>query len=194
MTVQNGAQAAPDAVSQTLENSNTLTLPGAAETVAVAEDVKSLPEWAQKHVRELRKENADWRKRESESESARKTAEEARLADEKKWQELAENRGKEAAALKQKADAYDALQARLLEQVKAEVAQWPDEVKGMAPAEEEGGAAWLAWAEKARPLAAKLTAPAPAQGNPLNPPAQGKAAVVAESVKAENAKFVGTRF
>lgn len=201
MTLQNGLT--PNMAGLTLVTTNTANpapLPGAeteteqgGQTQAAAASVQELPEWAQRELRDLRKENASRRQAAADAETARKLAEEQRLTEEKKWEELAKQRGDEVTALKSKADAYDTLQARLLAQAKAEVAKWPSEVQGMAPAEEDG-AAWLAWVERARPVAAALNGAAPAGGNPSNPPAQGKSAAVQEAVRSENARFVSTRF
>jgi len=148
------------------------TAQDAAPTTPAEESVASLPEWAQKMVSDLRQENANRRKREQE---AKVKADEDKLAAERKWQELAEQRGQEIAALKTTAERYTVLSGQLRTQVEAEIAQWPDEVKGLKPAGDDVEAI-VEWVEKARPIVSKLKAapPAPGQGAAPRPSAQGR--------------------
>lgn len=158
-----------------------------------AEEISALPKWAQDIVHELREENAKRRKAADAAEAATRKQEEERLAAEKKWQELAELKGKEAETLKAKADAYEALQAQLVEKAKAESAKWPAEVVALLPDAAVDGSGYVAAVEKARALVEKMQE-APKGGNPANPAGAGAAQVVKESVRTENARFVGSRF
>lgn len=82
-----------------------------------AGSVDELPEWAQTLVGDLRKENAAHRKKAKSAEQAAQEAEEARLAEERKWQELAEKRAKE------RDKALAQLEAEKLARMRQEVAQ-----------------------------------------------------------------------
>jgi len=136
--------------------------------------VEELPEWAQGLVKELRKENAARRKAEEEATKAAQAAQEADLAQRQEWQTLAEKRKAELEALQPKAAAYEALAAELSAEVRAEIAKWPAEVRGMAPDEGADLAALRAWAKKARPLAEQLAAKPATPGNgPAPRPAAG---------------------
>ncbi len=63
-----------------------------------ARSVAELPEWARKALGDLRRENAQHRQAKKEAQSAAQKAEEERLAQEKRWQELAEKRAQELEA------------------------------------------------------------------------------------------------
>ena len=54
--------------------------------------VEDLPDWAQSMIVDLRKENAGHRTKAKDAEKAAQEADERRLAEEKRWQELAEKR------------------------------------------------------------------------------------------------------
>ena len=136
--------------------------------------IESLPEWAQRTIADLRKENAA--RRQANDEAKRKAAEE-KLAAEQKWQELAEQRQQEIERLTATATRYSALSEMVRKQVDGEIAQWPDEVKSLRPAGDEVEAV-IAWVEKARAVANKLKAapPTPGQGAAPRPSGQGVAA------------------
>jgi len=107
------------------------------------------------------------------ADKARKEAADKALADQQQYQTLADQRKAEIDALAPKAQLADELATRVAAQLDAEVSAWPDEVKGMDP----GGdiLVRLAWAEKARPLAAKLGEKPPAPGVGVNPKPAGSA-------------------
>jgi hypothetical protein len=107
------------------------------------------------------------------AEKARKEAADKALADQQQYQTLADQRKAEIDALMPKAVLAEELVARVAAQLDAEVSAWPDEVRGMDP----GGdiLARLAWAEKARPLAAKFAEKPPAPGIGANPRPAGQA-------------------
>lgn len=136
-----------------------------------AETIDSLPTWAQRVIKDLRQENENRRKAESEN---KRKAEEDRLAADAKWQQLAEERGKEADALRQTAERFDRLSKQLFAQAEREIAVWPEEVRSMRP-ETDDAETILAWADKARSLVTKLTATAP-PGHGASPRPAGSAA------------------
>jgi hypothetical protein len=71
------------------------------------EEVDKLPAWAQKLVKDLRKEAAGNRKAKADAEAAAKAESEKKLLDEKKYQELAEKREKELENIKQQLKAKE---------------------------------------------------------------------------------------
>ena len=77
------------------------------DSAAVAGKIEELPEWAQALVKDLRKESAAHRTAKKQAEEAARVAAEQQLADEKKWQELAEARGQKLADLEATVKARD---------------------------------------------------------------------------------------
>jgi len=138
---------------------------------AQPETVESLPEWAQKLVKDLRKENE---KRRQQADAERTQAEEKRLAEQQKWQELAEQRARERDELKPYKDRFEALDAARRAELMAEVAKWPVEVKALLPSEDADVSALADAVTKGRALVAALTGKteaAPGQG--VTPKAAG---------------------
>lgn len=88
---------------------------------------------------------------------AREEEENKKLADQQRWQELYETSTKKLAELTPKADLADKLAEKLLDQYEKEIANWPDEVKGMAPKPEASILDKLDWLDRARPLAKALS-------------------------------------
>lgn len=123
-----------------------------------AAKVEELPDWAQTEIKNLRKEAAERRKAASDAETAAKAAEEANLADQKRWQELAEKRREERDAFAPKVELADKLTELVTAQYAAEIKAWPEQVRAMAPADDASILAKLEWANKARALATELMA------------------------------------
>ena len=104
---------------------NTETATGAGspgDTPQAGQTVDSLPPWAQDLISSLRGENATHRKAKKEAELAAQAAEEARLAQEKEWQQLAEKRQariQELEPLSEDVDRYKGAVTSLLEQRRA---------------------------------------------------------------------------
>lgn len=138
-------------------------------------DVQSLPEWAKNLVAELRGENAKHRKAAKAAETAAAQAEEAQLAEQAKWQELAEKRQARLAELEPLSEDMKALTESIAVQMNAEIADWPDEVKALAPDGEVSPVVMLDFLSKHRPLAAKLAAPPAPNGNGPGPKPRGAA-------------------
>lgn len=150
--------------------------------------VDSLPGWAQDLIRELRDEN---KKRRLDAAAARQKAEEDRLAEQQKWQELAEKRAHELSAANARIDELAAVSDRVMAAADAEIAKWPDEVKVMRP-EGATAAGLLTWMESARPLVARLTAPAPAPGAGPTPKPSTPAALTADLRKRAQERIART--
>lgn len=120
---------------------------------AQPETVESLPDWAQRLVKDLRKENE---KRRQAIDNERQQAEEKRLADEKKWQELAEQRAKERDEYKPYRERYEALATQQRAALMAETAKWPAEVKALLPGDDADVQVLADAVAKARALVAAL--------------------------------------
>lgn len=148
-------------------------------------DINALPVWARRKFAELARENANHRKAKQDAEAAAKAAEDNRLAEEKRFQELAEKRASRIAELEPIAEKYQRLTDRMIADMEAEIAKFPAEVKAMRP----NGAdldSLIDWTEKARKLAAAITAqqtpgagPLPKPANATARPAQTQAAAIA---------------
>jgi hypothetical protein len=97
------------------------------------------------------------RKTEAKAAAERKAAEEKALADNAEWKTLADQRGAELEQTKAQAQAATAYAKRLNAMVDAEIAEWPEEVKGLDPGK-DAIEQRLDWLEKSRPLAKRLAA------------------------------------
>ena len=151
------------------------------DSPAQTETLDTQPEWVQKLVRDLRKENE---KRRQAMDSERQQAEEKRLADEKKWQELAEARERERDELKPYRERYEALAAQQRAVLMTEVAKWPAEVRALLPGEDADVSALADAVTKARPVVAALASrqeAAPGQGQPPKPAGFGGATAAAQA-------------
>jgi hypothetical protein len=131
-------------------------------TQAPPKEVKDLPEWAQKLVTDLRAESADNRVARTKLEKAAQAAEEARLTDDKKFEELAT---KHQARVKELEPKLEAVEARLktyeemfTRQLETETKDWPEEVKALDPGKDATFEMRMSWLEKSRPLVVKLAA------------------------------------
>lgn len=153
---------------------STATSGTADPQTGAAAKVADLPEWAQKEISSLRKEAADRRKAASEAEATAKAADEANLARNAQWQELATKRGQELDALQPRAILADKLTEVVTAQYAAEIKDWPAEVKAMAPDDGADILTKLAWMSKAKPLATELLKDKPAiAGNGSRPKVAG---------------------
>jgi hypothetical protein len=102
---------------------------------------------------------------------AREEEDSKKLAEQAEWQKLAENRKVKLDELKPKADLADKLTVLMQEQYDAEIAEWPETVKAMAPNADADILAKLEWMKKAKPLARELAEEkTPAYGNGRRPP------------------------
>jgi hypothetical protein len=113
-----GGQESPDA-------------PGAQTTETT--EVDQLPEWAKKELAELRAEAKKRRLQLREQEQAAAKAEEQRLVEQAKWQELAEKRGKELEALKPVQDKVQKYEEAFLATLNKRLEALPDTYKSVVP-------------------------------------------------------------
>lgn len=159
--------------------------PKPAET---AGGIETLPEWAQKLIREVRTEAASHRTALREAERAAKAADEARLAEQGEYKKLAEDRAQRVAELEPVAQEVEALRVKVeqfekatLARIAAEIAEWPEGMRAVvekARDVEEKAAV----VEHLRSAVAEL-AKAKGSGSPGNQ-ADPKAAVAREPVAA----------
>ena len=124
-----------------------------------------LPSEAQAEIRRLREENKTrrkaqeaWEKEKSDAETQRQKDEQARLAEDGKWKELAEQREKENLTLKDKAALADALLKGIQDSNVARIAKLPDAAKKLVP-EGLDAVKLGAWLDTAAEVLAKPVAP-----------------------------------
>lgn len=110
-----------------------------------------------------------------EDENAKRAKEQAvendkKLAEQAEWQKLADSRKATVDELTPKAEKASQLEAQLLEQYTAELKEWPEQVRNMAPADDADVLVKLDWMKRARPLAVELmTDKTPTPGNGRRP-------------------------
>lgn len=105
----------------------------------------------------------------------REDEENRRLAESQEWQKLADKRKTQVEELMPKADLADKLTALVTQQYQAEIKDWPESVRAMAPSEDASILSKLEWMQKAKPLAlelAKDTIPTPGNGRRQQPAGQ----------------------
>jgi hypothetical protein len=101
---------------------------------------------------------------------------EKKLAQQQEWQKLYEGRKAKVEELTPKAELADKLTEMVTQQYEAEIKNWPDTVKAMAPSADASILVKLDWANKARPLATELLADkTPVAGNGRRPAVAGPA-------------------
>ena len=117
-------------------------------------------------------------------------AEEERLAKEKQWEDLAEQRKTRIAELEPAHAALSErttkLEAMISAQLEAEIKEWPDEVKALDPGKDADLLVRLDWLNRSRALAEKLSGQPPIPGNGRRP------APVAQAGKHQNDQSVRT--
>jgi ribosome-binding ATPase YchF (GTP1/OBG family) len=134
--------------------------------------VDALPDFAKKMIEELRKENASHRKAKQAAQEAATKAEEARLEEERNFQELAEQRKAKIEELEAQAAQVADLTGLLNARIKAEIKEWPEEIRAMAP-QDEDPRILQSWVDQARPLAEKLQQAGQTPGNGTGPKPAG---------------------
>lgn len=143
-----------------------------------------------KRLRELEAEQAKQAKE-------REQAEEKRLQEQQQWRELYEGNKTRVQELTPKAELADKLSAMVLEQYAAEIKEWPEQVRNMAPNDDADVLTKLAWKERAKPLAMELMGnKAPPPGNGRKPPPTGGAGSgqQQERARAEQAQWLRRQF
>ena len=171
------ADEATPTTEQTVAETTTAQSPAVAkntETPAESMIPKSRFDEVNNRLKELEKQA-------TEKELARKAEDEKKLAENAEWQKLAEKRKEAADELKPKAELADKLSELVLAQYEAEIENWPEEVRKMAPGDEASVLTKLDWMNKAKPLAVALLADKPpVAGNPRKPTPVGAATVAKE--------------
>lgn len=116
--------------------------------------------------------------------TADQKAEEERLTQQAEWQKLADSRKAKVDELTPKAELADRLTDLVTAQYAAEIKDWPEQVRNMAPADEASILDKLAWANKARPLATELLKDkTPVPGNGSRPKVASPAGVAVQQEK-----------
>jgi hypothetical protein len=154
------------------------TPPTPADTTVQATEtpagrIEDLPEFAQAIIKDLRRESATRRKALDDAEKAAGLVADAKLAEQNEWKTLAEQRAAKVAELEPQTAKLAAYEKLLGEQLDAELKAWPKEVLELAPVATDT-LTRLEWVNRSRPLAARLMATPPANGNGPGPkPAYG---------------------
>lgn len=129
-----------------------------------------------KQISELRRENAQHRKRNQEQEAASKAEIERKLKEQGEYQKLAEQHEARVRELEPVHERYTTLSSLVNDQIKQEIKDWPATVKALDPGEDAPIEQRLAWRNKARAIVGDLQQQARATmpGNVPNPrPAGG---------------------
>ncbi len=146
-----------------------------SETQAVNETSNQSTDELLRQIKELRAENATHRRKTKEQEDTARIAMDQQLKEQGEYKKLADQYQARTQELEPVAERYTALSGLIAEQVKAQIKDWPAEVKAFDPGEDAPIEQRLAWLEKSKPLIEKLQQQARAQqpGNAPNPrPAQ----------------------
>ena len=170
------------------------TVPPTDPTPVDPTTVETLPDWAQKEIRELRKEAAANRKAKQEAQEAISKAEEDRLAKERNFEELATKRQAKINELEAQAALAADLTGILSARIQAEIKEWPKEITDMAPPEPVDPRVLQAWVDQARPLVAKLQQAGQTPGNGGRPTPTGTRNRAAEQVAQAQRDYVRSKF
>lgn len=121
---------------------------------------------------------------------------EKKLAEQQEWQKLADSRKAKVDELTPKAELAEKLSAQMLEQYAAEIKEWPEQVRAMAPADDADVLVKLDWMKRAKPLAVELMADKlPVGGNGRRPLPTGPAGKGAseEKARAQHGQWMKTQ-
>lgn len=129
-----------------------------AEAEVKPNDFSTLPDWAQRELRDARKEAAKYREGKLEAEKAAKAAEDTRLAEQQKWQELAEKRAKELEGLQPVRDRLTALETAFSTALQKRLEAIPEQYKPLVPDFSDPVKTWD-WLDKNQSLFATRLAP-----------------------------------
>jgi chromosome segregation ATPase len=130
----------------------------------------------QRQIKELRNENASHRKKFKDQEEANSAAEQARMAEQGQFKELAAKHEARVKELEPISTSYKALSERVNAQIDTQVKDWPAEVKSLVPSSETPVEQRLEQLERLRPLVDKLQLQAQGtqRGNAPNPKPTGQ--------------------
>lgn len=146
----------------------------------------------QRQITELRTENAKHRAKNKEQEASAQAAEQQRLKEQGEFKQLAEKHEARVKELEPTVERYTKLSDLVHEQIKAQVKDWPDEVKSLVPGKETPVEERLASLEKLKPLAERF-AQQQRGTQPGNSPNPKPSATVQSSDEIKN-KMLGSGF
>lgn len=134
----------PDEQGRDAQNSSTPDTNGGTPGSGEQGKIEDLPEWGQRLIRELRSEATDRRKALEKASAEAAQREQARLAEEGKWKELAEARAAELSKLTPYQQRASELEKVIADSNNRRVALIPDGMKSLVPQlPAEQLAAWL---------------------------------------------------
>lgn len=121
------------------------------------------PEELLRQIKELRQENANYRRKAKEQEEAANAAQALALAEQGKFKELAEQQATQLAALRSEAEQHTALtqqhaalSALIASQLEEEIKDWPASVKALDPGKDAPIEQRLAWRTNAQAIVAEI--------------------------------------
>lgn len=138
--------------------------------------IDSLPVDIQDYIKTLRKDAEENRKKLDAEAKAKQEAEQARLAEQGQFKELAAKHEARVKELEPISTSYKALSERVNSQIDTQIKDWPAEVKSLVPSSETPVEQRLEQLERLRPLVDKLQLQAKGQqpGNAPNPKPAGQ--------------------
>jgi hypothetical protein len=149
----------------------------------------------QRQIAELRRENAAHRRKNKEQEDAAAQAEQARLAEQGQFKQLAEQHQARVRELEPIAESYTRLAEQIKQQILQDTKDWPAEVKAFYPGDHATAEQLQDWYNRSKPLLEKLQQQARGQqaGNRANPPVAGQPQNKAERMEANRQAFIRQR-
>jgi len=116
----------------------------------------NLPPDIQDYIRDLRKESENNRKALESELQAKRQAEEQKLKEQGEWQKIAEQSTVRVKELESTQEEYEQLSALMADQIKAQIKDWPKEVKDLLPSEDTKIGVRYAQVQKLQALAIQL--------------------------------------
>jgi hypothetical protein len=154
-----------------------------------------LPPDIQEYIKSLRADAKKYRDASEAETRAKQAAEEARLAEQGQFKELAAKHEARVKELEPLHGRLQSLSEQFTAQIEAEVKDWPNELKAFDPGVNAPIEQRMEWLQKSRPLLDKLQQQARGtqRGNSPNPTPTGQAGNRADMDKNNRAAFVRQR-
>ncbi|HEX3642869.1 MAG TPA: hypothetical protein VHV10_16410 [Ktedonobacteraceae bacterium] len=149
----NGTDPQPQAGNSTPRAGNE---PQTTVSLTIAEDL-------QRQIAELRAENAKHRNKAKEQEQAAQAAEQQRLREQGEFKQLAEQSSARVKELEPVQERYTALSGLLADQIKAQIKDWPKEVRDLLPGDDTPIEVRYSQVQKLQTLATQLASQAQQQ-------------------------------
>ncbi len=157
--------------------------------------LETLPSDIQDYIKSLRADAKKYRDASESETRAKQAAEEARLAEQGQFKELAAKHEAKVKELEPISQRYSVLATQINATIEAETKDWPAEVKSLIPGIETPVESRLEQMARLRPLLAKLQEQAKGtqRGNSPNPSPTGQAGNKADAMQRNRQAFVKQR-